>query len=787
MIGHRQLKIIISLFGIAAVLWAFFRFLPYPELEAYRSRSYGLALYDRSGNILRVFPADDGVKREWTFLGDIPAGARRVFIRAEDARFYFHPGIDPAALAASALRNLRAGRIVSGASTITMQLARLVKPHGPGLKGKIGEAFDALRLEARLSKKRILELWFNGIPFGSNIEGIAAMTRARFGRNISELDDSRAALLAVIPRRPGLYDPALNPETAISAALALSRRYGLEPDEASLRGAAADASPAALPEAKSPFNAPHFTGRVAAMYRAGPAAPAGSALSAGGAAIAAPEGFLRGALRTTLDSEMQSYAEKRLAAELALLENNRVSSGAVFAIDNSSGAVLVYVGSASWFDEENGGKIDGVRVVNQPGSCLKPFLYSLALEKGFAPNDVLPDIPTVFGGSEAYSPVNFNRRFNGPVRFRVALASSLNIPAVYLLERLGVRSFEEYLVSLGFDSIARTRGSNGTGLALGNAEVSLEELVRAFSVFPRGGRAAVLRWLAEDPAYTADKGGAAAHAARQKAAGDEGRRIMSLYSAAVIADILSDRASRFVGFGPAPALATSFPAMFKTGTANQFQHIWALGATKRFTAGVWMGNFSGETVVGRTGSSIPARLAADLLGALEQTAGAGQPAEELSGDARDIEICALSGMAAGPFCGGIVRERLPPDRLPGVCSWHRSADGEPVYPPEYQAWLRERFRRGMIPPAGENFGGVHIRIPVPGSVFYLDPALPPEAQALRIEAAGFGVEAIVYVDDVPQGGLNPAGVYVLPLRRGHHRIVVEDENGQSAETEIEVR
>ncbi|MDR1318588.1 MAG: transglycosylase domain-containing protein, partial [Treponema sp.] len=292
------MKFFAALFGIAAALWTFLRFLPYPELEVYESRSRGLAVYDRNGRILRVFPADDGVKREWVFLRDLPAGARRIFIRAEDRRFYFHPGVDPVAVAAGFLRNLRAGRVVSGASTITMQLARLVKPHGPGLKGKIGEAFDALRLEARLSKKRILELWFNGIPFGSNIEGIAAITRARFGRDISGLDDSRAVLLAVIPRRPGLYDPALNPEAALSAAAALSRRCGLDPDGASLREALADASPARLPEAKSPFAAPHFSERVAALYRA---------LSAESAA--APAGLPRGSLRTTLDSEKQFYAE----------------------------------------------------------------------------------------------------------------------------------------------------------------------------------------------------------------------------------------------------------------------------------------------------------------------------------------------------------------------------------------------------------------------------------------------------------------------------------------------
>jgi penicillin-binding protein 1C len=751
---RRKLGLAVVLLLCAGLAHLVMRVTPYPELERYRNRSYGFAALDRNGLVLRVFPAEDGVKREWAPLDDIPAGAARLFVRAEDRRFYLHFGVDPLAVTAAALRNWRAGRTVSGASTITMQLARLIRPHGAGLAEKLGEAVDALRLEARLSKKQILELWINGIPFGSNIEGLPAMTRARFGRELSRLDETRAALLAVTPRRPGRYDPAFNPEAAAGAAAALSRRCGLGLDEAALLEAAAEAAPERLADAKAPFFAPHFTDRAAAAYR--------------NAAAHRP-------LRTTLDLELQSYAEKRLAAELAALENNRVSNGAILALDNVSGAVLAYAGSASWFNDEISGKIDGVQVENQPGSCLKPFLYALALEKGFSPNDILPDIPAVFGSGEAYSPANFNRRFNGPVRFRVALASSLNVPAVYLLERLGVRAFEEYLGSLGFDSILRTMGSNGTGLALGNAGVSLEELVRAFAVFPRGGRALEPRFV-EEPLPLADK------------APEKAPRLMSPDSAWVIADILSDRASRFIGFGPAPVLATEFPAIFKTGTANQFQHIWALGATTRFTVGVWMGNFSGETVVGRTGSSIPARIAADLLRALEQSATAAQsaPLAEMS-NMRVTEVCALSGMAAGPACAGTAREWILPERLPGLCAWHRSPGAEPVYPPEYQAWLRERFRRGRTAVPGSSAGDGYIRIPVSGSVFYFDPALPPEAQAIRIETAGFGSEALVYAGDVLQGSLNQAGVYALPLRRGSHRITVEDETGASASVEITVR
>jgi penicillin-binding protein 1C len=702
-----------------------------------------------------VFPAEDGVKRDWVPLEEIPPGAARIFLQAEDRRFYFHCGVDPLAAANAALRNFSAGRVVSGASTITMQLARLVTPGRRGFKEKMAEAFDALRIETRLSKKQILELWMNGIPFGSNIEGVSAITRARFGRKIGELDDARALLLAVIPRRPALYDPAVNPEAAVKAAAALARRCVPNVSEAALKEAAAETAPQFGVADKNPFFAPHFTERIAILRMA----------SIRRAVSLYGDGRLP--LRATLDLEMQSYAERRLVEELSLLKNNRVSNGAVLAVNNADGSVLVYAGSGSWFDDSANGKIDGVQIENQPGSCLKPFLYALALEKGFSPNDILPDIPTIFGSNEAYSPSNFNRRFNGPVRFRVALASSLNMPAVYLIEKLGVNSFEDYLIGLGFSSVSHSRGTAGLGLALGNSGVSLEELVRAFSVFPNLGQLRELRFIegplqGESPA----------------------RQVMPRDDAWLIADILSDRGSRVVGFGTAPVFSTGSASLFKTGTANQFQHIWALGATKRFTVGVWMGNFSGETVVGRTGSSVPARIASDVLRALILTF-PGDEAEESGSDRpanlRLTEICALSGMAASPACSGLFREWINPQRLPTSCSWHRNGLR---YPPEYQAWLIERSHGGSAPPNG---GSAYIRIPASGSVFYFDPSLPQEAQAVRVETVGFNADALVYCDDLLQGSLNQAGVIALPLYRGRHRIAIEDGNGASASVEIEVR
>jgi len=745
-------KKLVGLISLAVLFYAGFLLLRFPELDAFRHRSWGTVISDRNGVVLRVLPADNGVKREWASLSEIPPGAVRIFIRAEDRRFYFHFGIDVFSLAASIYRNLKAGRTVSGASTITMQLARLVHPHSGGMRGKIVEAWDAIRLEANLSKKEILELYLNSIPFGSNIEGLAAITRARFGCSVRELDDNRAALLASVPRRPLLYDPALNPEAAVSAAMALSARCRLDLREEELLRAAKEA---ALPtsnqdDPRAPFFAPHFIERLKTVTDT----------------------------ISTLDLGLQLLAEEELALEISLLSNKRISNGAILAIENETGAVRVYVGSGSWFNEEASGKIDGVRFRAQPGSCLKPFLYALALDTGFSPNEIMPDLPTVFGSREAYVPSNFNNRFNGPVRLRIALASSLNIPAVYVLERLGVRTFEEYLVSLGFDSINETMGTHGTGLALGNAEVSLEEMVRAFSVFPRMGLPLEFRWTEDGKPVQPAK------------------PVMSPYAAWMIADILSDRSSRFVGFGPAPALATSFESMFKTGTANQFQHIWALGATRRFTVGVWMGNFSGETVIGSTGSSIPARIAAKLLAALEESAGqekgqkigglrtASRAAENLAGTVpqgtMEVQICALSGMAAGPYCTGLTKEFIRSEKIPAVCNWHTQAGL--FYPGEYRSWLSERFRSGGVRQEGTG----RIRTPVTGAVFYLDPSLPAEAQALRVETSGFSENALLFVDGGLVGSLNHAGVYALPLSRGRHSITVTDE-GSSASADFEVR
>ena len=292
--------------------------------------------------------------------------------------------------------------------------------------------------------------------------------------------------------------------------------------------------------------------------------------------------------------------------------------------------------------------------------------------------------------------MNFNRRFSGPVRLRVALASSLNVPAVYTLQRLGVQAFADYLVNLGFSSLESQRERLGVGLALGNAEVSLFELARAFSVFSRGGIPMVVRMAQSDPASPGSA------------------RVMSPYTAAEICRILSDQPSRFLGFGSARAMNTPFAAMFKTGTANQFQHVWALGATPDYTMACgW--ELCRRTIIGRTGSGIPARVVADILADIA-VPGSASPFRRTA----SASWCALFLAAcrtARAFCGGGVR---PVGVTVPVCTYHhRTAAGyRRLYPPEYADWLRASRRPAWCKWIRRK--GSKITQPANGAVYFLD-------------------------------------------------------------------
>ncbi|MDR0323554.1 MAG: penicillin-binding protein 1C, partial [Treponema sp.] len=384
-------------------------------------------------------------------------------------------------------------------------------------------------------------------------------------------------------------------------------------------------------------------------------------------------------MHLSIDLPLQRYIEDAVASNVTRHFSSRLTNGAAIVIDNDTGEILAWVGSADFFNTEAAGQIDGVLALNQPGSSMKPFLYAMALEYGFKPADVIADIQMIFGESELYIPRNFNERFNGPILFRAALASSLNIPAVYLLFRLSVQNYSNMLFSIGFDSLSGTAEDAGLGLALGNAPVSLFELVRAFSVFPRDGIYLPLTWELGNPGLTE-------------------QRVFSEDTARIICSFLSDSNARVLAFGSGRNFRTSFPAIFKTGTANQYQSIVALGATGKYTAGAWMGNFTGETVMGRTGSSVPAAIVRDTLTVLEEARGvfiSGFPAPENWIMRR---ICAVSGMRPAEACLSVIDEYVPLDEQGRFCTWHQIVNNRSVtmFPAEYQSWFNSVDRHGAL-------------------------------------------------------------------------------------------
>jgi penicillin-binding protein 1C len=496
-----------------------------------------------------------------------------------------------------------------------------------------------------------------------------------------------------------------------------------------------------------PFRAPHYVRYLSSLK-----------------AVAEARG--REPIRTSIEPELQGYLEELLASTVEAARPKRVSNAAAIFIRPGTMGVAAWVGSIDFHDEGAKGQVDGVTMRRQPGSTLKPFLYSMALERGYTASSVLPDIPTDFGGAEVYTPANFNDQFNGPVRLRQALASSLNVPAVDMLRRIGVGPFADRLLAAGFSSLSSQGGRLGLGLALGNAEVSLLELTQAYGIFLHEGRFMPIRPLAG-----VEKGEA------RKAA--EARQVATKASAALIRDILTRHPDRVLAFGRDGTSRLRFDAAMKTGTSNQFNNIWAVGFTPELLGGVWLGNFGGQTVVGTADSGYPASVMRQVL---ELFGGGGSfpPMEGFS----QVPVCALSGMRSTEACPHALLEWFVPGTEPEPCDWHsRSASGETVsYPQEYREWLaRYRYRPG----SGFQESPLDIRRPLDGAVFFIDPGLPAEKQELAIEATGRGL-ALLEVDGVAiYRGPFPVRAW-QGLSPGSHLISLSDGSGR-VESSYQVR
>lgn len=770
------------LVGAAAVLWAVgFVVWPLPEEILSRDEMISVRITDRNGGLLRELRSRKDGRSVSLPRGEVPPLVRAAFLAAEDRRFETHPGVDPLAVGRALVQNVRAGRVVRGASTVPQQLARQLVPRQRNLVGKVGEALWALRLTAHLPKERILLEYLNRVPLGNSIHGVEAAAQFYFGRPASRLSAGQAALLAGMARSPARLDPFRHPERAVATmgqVLDAMVETGFLDDEGA-RVAKATSLDLVRPERA--FAAPHLTAWLA-----------GSLESLGLDRAAT--------IRTTVDPGLQADVEELVRKEIAALEANRVGNAAVIVVDNPTGEVRAWVGSADFLDEVRGGQNDGVRSLRQPGSTLKPFSYGLALADGATAATVLSDIEVHLATpSGDYVPRNYDRRVHGPVRLRAALANSYNVPAVRVSEQQGPARLLEVLRRAGFHSLTEGASHYGVGLVLGNGDVSLWELAAAYRGLAHGGVAGPIRAVGA----ASDVEGRPISFPRE----EEPVRFLPADVVALLTDILADEAARAPAFGLDNALRFPFPVAAKTGTSRAYVDNWAVGFTRERTVAVWVGNFDGTPMKGVSGIS----GAGPLLRRVMIRAMAGiEPAPLVDRSAFERHrICPLSGQLAGPACGGAIEEVFLPGTEPHEsCSMHRlvrvdekgrqvgcGEDGGRLRSlldvgPGFYAWARGEGLdahpvpgcqvEGEVYPDGPAVGRMHggmgegprFLLPGDGDEYLIEPGIPLSDQTLPVRAilpAGIH-RAEIRTDDGQRHLLGAPFAIRIPAVKGERRI-----------------
>jgi penicillin-binding protein 1C len=546
---------------------------------------------DREGRLLRPFALADGRWRLKAETRDVDRRFRDMLVAYEDKRFWEHGGVDLLALVRAAGQMLRHGRIVSGGSTLTMQVARLLEPReGSGLKAKLSaklsEMRRALELEARLSKSEILALYLTLAPYGGNIEGVRAASLAWFGKEPRRLSLAEAALLVALPQAPESRRPDRHPARALRARDKVLVRLG----EAGLFGAA---------EVAFASRAPVPTGRVAL--------PMLAAHAAENARRQQPAAQVHA---LAIDASAQARLEA-LAAERVRELGTGVSLALVM-VDNASGEVLARVSGADPLDTERAGAVDLTRAIRSPGSTLKPFIYGLAFEDGIAhPETLIEDRPARFG---AYRPRNFDRDYQGTVSVRQALQLSLNVPAVVLLQAVGPQRLASRLGQTGFGLKLPPGEVPGLAVGLGGVGMSLDALAGLYAGIANGGLAHGLRERMDSAA----------------SGPEEARQLVSPVAAAYLAQSLAGT--------PAPRNERAGRIAFKTGTSFGYRDAWAVGFDGRRTVAVWVGRPDGQPVPGMIGREAAAPILFEAFARLVSRPAPFAPAPREALDVKNAQL-----------------------------------------------------------------------------------------------------------------------------------------------------
>jgi penicillin-binding protein 1C len=569
--------------------------------------------YDRNEQLLQVIISDDQFFRLSVNLSELPPLLVESLLLQEDQYFYSHPGVNPLAIVRAMVANVSSGRVVSGASTLSMQLARMLERRPRTVSAKLLEMFRALQLEQRLSKTEILETYLSIAPYGGNLEGVNAATYAYFGKPAQQLSPAQIALLIVLPKSPNATRPDRFPEYAKQKRDELLARML----EASLISETAyqNAIDEPIPRTRLRFPSliPHLAWQLKAEH---------------------PE---QTDFHTSLDHNIQIRSERIVQEYIAGLYDRGINNASVVVMDTKTRAVRALIGSADYLDVKNEGANNGAIALRSPGSTLKPFLYGLAMDEGLiAEKTMLPDIPMTVAG---YSPRNYSKTFRGQVTVREALIDSLNVVAVRLSQQLGIQRLYDLLSAGGISSLKQPAEYYGLPLVLGGVELSLLELTSLYAALANYGHYLPYRFndTAMDDATSV--------------------QLISDEAAWLVGDILTD--VERPDFPSIWQYSKSRPTLaWKTGTSYGHQDAWSVGYHPEFTVGVWVGNFDGSPATQLSGNSAAAPLFFDIMQAIVQ-----EPtqwfAKPIGIDER--QVCDLCGLPGNAYCDNKTTEQFIPN------------------------------------------------------------------------------------------------------------------------------
>ncbi len=794
---------LLPLFG-----WLALRLVPLPPALGTRpvSQIEFLDRHDRPLRIVRPEASPFGRPLEYA---DIPQPLIEATLAAEDVRFWRHHGVDLRATFRALWQLAVNRRVISGGSTITQQLIKLAEPRPRTFRTKLIEAAQALRLEQVWAKPRILTEYLNRLDYGNFNRGAAAAADFYFAKPLPDLSPAECALLAALPQAPSRLNPLSHPDRARKRQHWILNRmqaagWLTEPELRRLLD-----EPAHLANPRRVFEAPHFVDVL--LTRSAGVPPAGSPGVSPGEGTggerppepAAEDGCAT--FRTTLDLELNQFAEKTLRRRLATLHAQHVSNGAVVVLDNRTGEVLALVGSEDYFSPA-AGQVNGAWAPRSPGSAFKPFTYLLALEGGATPATVVADVPTEFATATGlFAPVNYNRHCYGPVRYRLALANSLNISAVNVLASIGgPEPLQRLLQHCGLSTLNRAPEQYGLGLTIGNAEARLLELANAYACLARLGEYRPYRLLvspdhglhAPGAARIADAdANAACRSRREEASPAPPRpaRIADAAAAYLIADMLSDNDARTLAFGAESNLRFDFPVACKTGTSSDFRDNWAFGYTPEFTVGVWIGNADGSPMQNISGVTGAAPMLHELFEQLHQTRGT-----TWYSPPTNIVECWINPVTGKRlrepkplWTTGAIKEKFAAQNLPPL---ERPNDYEKLSTATQAVRLGGEYRDWFA--TGDNWLGeravlsatadtLRILFPPPGTTVYLDADLPAQGGRMNLRAAG--PDQLQWHSDSLRLAREGNREIAL-LTEGRHGISVRDPaSGAEARTWIEVR